>query len=44
MSLGAGELLAVRGVACAIIGTGSKFMLLPSAHVHGTNAQVGYCL
>ena len=37
-------LLAVRGVASAIIGTGSKFMPLPSAHVHDTNAQAGYCL
>ena len=31
------QLLGVRGVASAIIGTGSKFMLLPSAHAHGTN-------
>ena len=35
-------MLAVRGVACAIIGTGSKFIPLPFAHVHhahGTNGQ-----
>ena len=30
---------AVRGVASAIIGTGSKFIPLPSAHAHGTNGQ-----
>ena len=30
-------MLAVRGVACAIIGTGSKFMPLPSAHAHGAD-------
>ena len=30
-------MLAMRGVVSAIIGTGSKFMLLPSAHAHGTN-------
>ena len=35
------QLLAVRGVASAIIGTGLKFMLLPSAHAHST---AGYCL
>ena len=29
----------MRGVASAIIGTGSKFMPLPSAHAHGTNGQ-----
>ena len=34
----------MRGVASAIIGTGSKFMLLPSAHAHGTNGQAGYRL
>ena len=33
------QLLAMRGVACAIIGTSSKFMPLPSAHAHGTNGQ-----
>ena len=26
----------MKGVASAILGTGSKFMPLPSAHVHGT--------
>ena len=30
-------MLAMRGVVSAIIGRGSKFMLLPSAHAHGTN-------
>ena len=38
------QLLAVRGVASVIIGTGSKFMSLPPVHAHGTNAQAGYCL
>ena len=37
----------MRGVASVIIiGTGSKFMPLPSAHAHGTNGQsctAGYC-
>ena len=33
------QLLAVKGVACAIIGTGSKFISLPSAHGHGTNGK-----
>ena len=28
-------MLVVRGVACAIIGAGSKIMPLPSVHVHG---------
>ena len=37
-------MLAVRGVALAIIGTGSKFIPLPSGHAHGSNAQAGYCL
>ena len=32
------------GVASAIIGTGLKFMPLPSAHAHDTNGQAGYCL
>ena len=31
------QLLAMKGVASAIIGTGSKFMSLPSAHAHGSN-------
>ena len=35
------KLLAMRGVASTIIGPGSKFMLLPSAHAHGTSGQ--YC-
>ena len=30
-------MLAMRGVVSAIIGRSSKFMLLPSAHAHGTN-------
>ena len=34
----------MRGVALAIIGTGSKFIPLPSGHAHGSNAQAGYCL
>ena len=29
----------LRGVASTIIGTGSKFMPLPSAHAHDTNGQ-----
>ena len=33
------QLLAVRGVASAMIGTGLKFISLPSGHVHGTNRQ-----
>ena len=33
------QLFAVRGVASAIIGTGSMFMPLPSAHEHSTNRQ-----
>ena len=32
-------MLAVRGVASAIFGTGSKFMLLLSVHAYGTNGQ-----
>ena len=32
------QLLAVRGMACAIIGTGSI------CHAHGANGQSGYCL
>ena len=43
----AAVLLAVRGVASAMIGTGSKLMPLASAHAHGTMgslAQAGYCL
>ena len=39
------QLLAVRGMASAIISTGSKFILLPSGHAHGSNGQSsGYCL
>ena len=34
----------MRGVALAIIGTDSKFILLPSGHAHGSNAQAVYCL
>ena len=33
------QLLAVRGVASAIVGTGSKFIPLPSGHAHGSNGQ-----
>ena len=33
------QLLTVRGVAYAMIDTGSKFMPLPSVHAHGTNRQ-----
>ena len=32
-------MLAVRGVASAIIGTGSKFIPLPSGHAHSSNGQ-----
>ena len=35
------QLLAMRGVASAIIGAGLKFLLLPSAHAHSI---AGYCL
>ena len=34
----------MRGVALAIIGTGSKFIPLPFGHAHGSNAQAGHCL
>ena len=48
LEVGSGDdtklLLAVRGVASAIIGTGSKFIPLPSVYVHNTNTQAGYCL
>ena len=33
------QLLAMRGVASAIIGTGSKSVPLPSAHAYGTNGM-----